>query len=80
MHGAWWEAVCKAHRDTESTRTLIEVLHRNMAHEHVVADIAAALGAGALTADAVAPGPARPLTPTTRPPRNSGPKIRSRRR
>ena len=56
VHDAWWAAVRKAHGDAAGTRTLIEVLllHRAMAHEHVVAGIAAALVAGALTADAVA--------------------------
>jgi transposase len=55
-HDAWWAAVRKAHGDAAGTRTLIEVLllHRTMGHEHVVAGIAAALAAGALTADAVA--------------------------
>jgi hypothetical protein len=56
VHDAWWEAVRKTHGDAEGTRALIEVLllHRHMTHEHVVAGIAAALKAGALTADAVA--------------------------
>jgi transposase len=56
VHDAWWAAVRKARGDAEGTRTLVEVLllHRAMAHEHVVAGIAAALGVGALTADAVA--------------------------
>jgi hypothetical protein len=56
VHDAWWAAVRKNHGDAAGTRTLIEVLllHRAMAHEHVVAGIAAALTAGALTADAVA--------------------------
>ncbi len=56
VHDAWWEAVRKAHGDAAGTRTLIEVLllHRHMAHEHVVAGVAAALQVGALTADAVA--------------------------
>jgi transposase len=56
VHDAWWAAVRRAHGDAHGTRTLIEVLllHRTMAHEHVVAGIAAALGVGALTADAVA--------------------------
>ena len=56
VHDAWWAAVRKSHGDAAGTRTLIEVLllHRAMAHEHVVAGIAAALAAGALTADAVA--------------------------
>ena len=56
VHDAWWEAVRKAHGDAAGTRALIEVLllHRHMPHEHVVAGLAAALQAGALTADAVA--------------------------
>ena len=55
-HEAWWAAACKAHGDAEGTRALIEVLllHRHMRHLDVVAGIAAALSAGALTADAVA--------------------------
>jgi hypothetical protein len=49
-----WDAADEARRI--GTRALIEVLllHRHMAHEHVVAGLAAALRAGALTADAVA--------------------------
>ncbi|MEV4580494.1 IS21 family transposase [Nonomuraea jabiensis] len=56
VHEAWWEAARRAHGDTAGTRALIEVLllHRHMTHEQVVAGIAAALRAGALTADAVA--------------------------
>jgi hypothetical protein len=56
VHDAWWAAACKAHGDTAGTRDLIEVLllHRHMNHDHVVAGVAAALQAGALTADAVA--------------------------
>lgn len=56
IHDAWWAAARKAHGDAAGTRALIEVLllHRWMPHEHVVAGIAAALRAGALTADAVA--------------------------
>ncbi|GAB3412712.1 hypothetical protein GCM10027569_31000 [Flindersiella endophytica] len=48
-------AVRKARGDAEGTRALIEVLllHRSMAHEHVVAGIATALKAGTLTADAL---------------------------
>ena len=53
---AWWEAVRKTHGDAAGTRALVEVLllHRHMPHEHVVAGLATALQAGALTADAVA--------------------------
>jgi len=56
VHDAWWAAARKAHGDAAGTRALIEVLllHRHMTHEHVVAGLAAALKAGALTADAVA--------------------------
>jgi hypothetical protein len=56
IHDAWWAAACKAHGDRDGTRALIEVLllGRHLAHEHVVAGLAAALRAGALTADAVA--------------------------
>lgn len=55
-HDAWWASAVKAHGDAEGTRALIDVLllHRRMRHEDVVAGIAAALQAGALTADAVA--------------------------
>ncbi|CUU59765.1 hypothetical protein Ga0074812_13164 [Parafrankia irregularis] len=56
VHDAWWAAATKAHGEPVGTRALIEVLllHRHLAHEHVVAGLAAALRAGALTADAVA--------------------------
>ncbi|MBR7676487.1 IS21 family transposase [Streptomyces daliensis] len=56
VHDAWWAAACKAHGDREGTRALIEVLllGRHMPHEHLVAGLAAALRAGALTSDAVA--------------------------
>lgn len=56
VHDAWWAAARKAHGDAAGTRALVEVLllHRHMAHDHVVAGLAAALRAGALTADAVA--------------------------
>jgi hypothetical protein len=56
VHDAWWAAACKAHGDTAGARALIEVLllHRHMTHDHVVDGLAAALRAGALTADAVA--------------------------
>lgn len=56
VHDAWWAAARKAHGDAAGTRALVEVLllHRHMAHEHVVAGLAAALRAGAVTADAVA--------------------------
>jgi hypothetical protein len=56
VHDAWWAAVRKARGDAEGTRALIQVLllHRSMAHDHVVAGIATALAAGALTPDAVA--------------------------
>ncbi|WP_240929297.1 Mu transposase domain-containing protein [Streptomyces coryli] len=56
VHDAWWSAVRRAHGDATGTRELITVLllHRTMTHDHVVAGIAAALQAGALTADTVA--------------------------
>jgi transposase len=56
VHDAWWAAARKAHGDAAGTRALVEVLllHRRMSHEHVVAGLAAALRAGAVTADAVA--------------------------
>lgn len=46
----------KIHGERDGTRALIEVLllGRHMTHEHVVAGLAAALRAGAMTADAVA--------------------------
>ncbi|MFC7986723.1 hypothetical protein [Streptomyces sp. NPDC057336] len=46
----------KTHGERDGTRPLIEVLllGRRMPHEHVVAGLAAALRAGAMTADAVA--------------------------
>jgi hypothetical protein len=55
IHDAWWAAASKAHGDAAGTRALIEVLllHRHLAHEHVVAGLASALRVGALTADAV---------------------------
>lgn len=56
VHDAWWAAARTAHGDAAGTRALVEVLllHRRMTHEHVVAGIAAALRAGAMTADVVA--------------------------
>jgi hypothetical protein len=56
IHDAWWAAACKTHGDAAGTRAPIEVLllHRHVPHEQVVAGIAAALDAGALTVDAVA--------------------------
>ncbi|GAA3823374.1 hypothetical protein GCM10022226_49920 [Sphaerisporangium flaviroseum] len=56
IHDAWWAAACKAHGDSEGTKALVAVLllSRHMTHEHLVAGLAAALCAGALTADAVA--------------------------
>jgi len=56
IHDAWWAAACKTHGDAAGTRALIEVLllHRHLAHEHVVAGLAAALQAGGHTADVVA--------------------------
>jgi hypothetical protein len=48
--------VRRAHGEADGTRALIEVLilHRHLRHEHVVAGLAAALQAGALTSDTVA--------------------------
>ncbi|MET9905021.1 hypothetical protein [Streptomyces sp. NPDC006446] len=56
IHDAWWAAAVKAHGDIDGTRALIEVLlmARHIPHEHLVAGLATALRAGALTADAVA--------------------------
>jgi hypothetical protein len=56
VHDGWWAAACKAHGDRDGTRALIGVLllGRHLAHEHIVAGLAAALRAGALTCDAVA--------------------------
>ncbi|WP_432420565.1 IS21 family transposase [Nocardia carnea] len=56
VHEAWWAAARRAHGDRDGTRALIEVLllHRHLPHDHVVAGLAAAQQAGALTADAVA--------------------------
>lgn len=56
IHDAWWAAARQVHGDAAGTRALIEVLllHRHMPHDHVVAGLAAAVTAGALTADAVA--------------------------
>jgi hypothetical protein len=55
-HDAWWEAAKAAHGERDGTRALIEVLlmGRHVSHEHLVAGLASALRAGALTADAVA--------------------------
>jgi transposase len=56
VHDAWWAAARKAHGEAAGTRALIEVLllHRHMPHDHVLAGLATALAAGALTADTVA--------------------------
>ncbi|MFJ1724594.1 MULTISPECIES: Mu transposase domain-containing protein [unclassified Streptomyces] len=56
VHDAWWAQARKVHGERDGTRALIEVLllNRHLAHEHVVAGLATALRAGALTADAVA--------------------------
>lgn len=60
VHDAWWAQARKVHGERDGTRALIEVLllNRHLAHEHVVAGLATALRAGALTADAVAPAAA----------------------
>lgn len=69
VHDAWWGAACRAHGDPAGTRALIEVLllHRHLHHDHVVVGLAAALQAGALTADAVALEARRPPTRSTTP-------------
>lgn len=56
VHDKRWSAAKTAHGDAAGTRALIEVLllARHMEHEQVVAGLAAAYRAGALTADAVA--------------------------
>ncbi|MEU8546303.1 YcaO-like family protein [Streptomyces roseoverticillatus] len=56
VHDKWWTAAKAAHGEAVGTRALIEVLllARHMDHEQVVAGLAAAYRAGALTADAVA--------------------------
>ncbi|MFI8193889.1 Mu transposase domain-containing protein [Streptomyces sp. NPDC085946] len=56
VHDAWWAQAMKIHGERDGTRVLIEVLllGRHMTHEHVAAGLAAALRAGAMTADAVA--------------------------
>ncbi|WDV52616.1 hypothetical protein PV963_20660 [Streptomyces coeruleorubidus] len=56
VHDAWWEAAKAVHGERDGTRALIEVLlmGRHVPHEHLVAGLASALRAGALTADAVA--------------------------
>ncbi|MCX4458570.1 hypothetical protein OOK58_42425 [Streptomyces sp. NBC_01728] len=56
VHDAWWAQARKVHGERDGTRALIEVLllNRHLAHEYVVAGLATALRAGALTADAVA--------------------------
>ncbi|WP_436969641.1 Mu transposase domain-containing protein [Kitasatospora cineracea] len=53
VHDARWAAAVRAHGDAEGTRALIDVLlGRHLPHEHIVAGLATALRAGALTADA----------------------------
>jgi transposase len=56
VHDAWWAQARKVHGERDGTRALIEVLllARHISHEHLVAGLATALRAGALTADAVA--------------------------
>lgn len=56
VHDAWWAQARKVHGERDGTRALIEVLllNRHLANEHVVARLATALRAGALTADAAA--------------------------
>jgi hypothetical protein len=56
VHEAFWAAARARHGDAAGTRALIEVLllHRRMPPGQVIAGIAAALAAGACTADVVA--------------------------
>ncbi|MEU3348903.1 hypothetical protein ABZ723_28710 [Streptomyces sp. NPDC006700] len=56
VHDAWWAQAQKVHGERDGTRALIEVLllGRHLPHEHIVAGLAVALRAGAMTADAVA--------------------------
>lgn len=56
VHDAWWTQAQKVHGERDGTRALIEVLllGRHIPHEYLVAGLATALRAGALTADAVA--------------------------
>ncbi|GGU76730.1 hypothetical protein GCM10010178_79910 [Lentzea flava] len=56
VHDAWWSAARRAHGDRHGTRALIEVLllYRHLSQDHVVAGLAAAPQAGAVTAEAVA--------------------------
>lgn len=70
IHDAWRAAARKTHGDQHGTRALVEVLllHRHLPHDQLVAGLAAALKAGALTADAVAlearkVGESQPATP-----------------
>ncbi|MFI6900581.1 hypothetical protein ACIBKY_04940 [Nonomuraea sp. NPDC050394] len=76
-HEAWWAAARKAHGEAAGTRELIEVLllHRHMAHHHVVAGIAAALTVGALSADVVALE-ARKIAQADEPPASDPPEPR----
>ncbi|MFI1941153.1 Mu transposase domain-containing protein [Streptomyces purpureus] len=56
VHDAWWAQARTVHGERDGTRALIEVLllARHIPHEHLVAGLATALRAGALTSDAVA--------------------------
>ncbi|WP_240436995.1 hypothetical protein [Streptomyces sporangiiformans] len=56
VHDAWWEAAKAAHGERDGNRALIEVLlmGRHVPHEHLVAGLASAVRACALTSDAVA--------------------------
>lgn len=55
-HEAFWAAARRAHGDAGGTRALVEVLllHRHLSHVDVSAGLAAAVTAGAVTADVVA--------------------------
>ena len=87
-HEAFWAAARRAHGDTGGTRALVEVLllHRHLPHADVVAGLAAAVAAGASTADVVAvearkasdANPAtRHATPPSTPPVASPPQLSS---
>ena len=75
VHDAWWAAACKAHGDRDGTRALIEVLllGRHLHHEYLVTGLAAALRAGALTADAVALEARKAAEADEAPPATAGP-------
>jgi len=55
-HDAYWAVARRAHGDAGGTRALVEVLllHRHLAHAHVLAGITATLAAGSSNPDLVA--------------------------